>query len=112
MSGGSYDYAYGHLDTFAESMRGHGGCGDYAAPPALREAFRAHLRLVARAMRAIEWNDSGDGDDEEPALIRGCLTPTPLSDALRHAMVDDLGEMARAIEGARAALMGDDKEPA
>lgn len=104
MSGGSYDYAYARLDDFAEAMRGTGGCGDDAAPPALREAFREHLKLVARAMRAIEWNDSHDGDADESTLIRACLVPPPLSDALRTSMLSDLGEMARAIACVRGAL--------
>lgn len=41
----------------------------------LRRAFRKHLGKVAAAMRAIEWNDSGDGAKGEDELIRACLTP-------------------------------------
>jgi hypothetical protein len=35
---------------------------------------RRHLNLVAKALRAIEWNDSGDGDDREDEAIRACLS--------------------------------------
>lgn len=64
MSGGSMDYlCYKVQDaTFKEDT-------------VLRRAFKAHLLLVARAMKAIEWNDSGDGDDGEEAAIRACIEP-------------------------------------
>ncbi len=39
----------------------------------LRVAFREHLKLVAAALQAIEWNDSGDGDDDEEKNICACL---------------------------------------
>lgn len=39
----------------------------------LRTAFRVHLAKVAATLKAIEWNDSGDGDPDEDALIRACL---------------------------------------
>ena len=64
MSGGSMNYLYCQiLDApFVENT-------------SLRRAFRDHLIKVAAACRAIEWNDSGDGDDEEEALIRFVLSP-------------------------------------
>jgi len=51
----------------------------------LRRAMRKHLLKVAAALHAIEWNDSGDGADNEEELIRGCLQPT---DELRQAIED------------------------
>lgn len=39
----------------------------------LRRAMRKHLGKVAAALKAIEWNDSGDGADNEDELIRACL---------------------------------------
>ena len=62
MSGGSMDYLYGKIEnaTFAENTL-------------LRRAFRRHLELVAAACRSIEWNDSGDGDNQEEENIRACL---------------------------------------
>lgn len=71
MSGGTYSYAYYRLEEFADEMASEGNCS--AASPQLREAFRTHLRMVAEAMRAIEWNDSHDGDDREAGLLEACL---------------------------------------
>ena len=65
MSGGSYDYAYQHIDDLADELR---------CMTPLRRAFKAHLRLVAQAAHQIEWVDSGDcspGDDD--AAIRAAL---------------------------------------
>jgi hypothetical protein len=95
VSGGSYDYAYWKVSEFADAMRcgehprcpdgthkwdavrcSHSdspGCSDYVDTE-LRKRFRAHLRLVADAMRAIEWNDSGDGASNEVECIQRCLT--------------------------------------
>ena len=64
MSGGSMDYAFTKVEDAAGLMR---------PTTLLRRAFRVHLLNVARALKAIEWNDSGDGDDEEDQLIRACL---------------------------------------
>lgn len=48
----------------------------FAENSVLRRAMRKHLGKVAAALRAIEWNDSGDGDPDEEQLIRVCLQPT------------------------------------
>lgn len=74
MSGGSMNYLYCQIldANFAENSP-------------LRRAFRAHLIKVAAACRAIEWNDSGDGDSEEEALIRFVVSPT---EELRQATND------------------------
>jgi len=73
MSGGSYDYFYSKLHDMAQDIRARGGCS--AASPAERKAFAAHLVKCAEACRAIEWNDSGDGDVREAQLIRECIAP-------------------------------------
>lgn len=94
MSGGSYDYAFGRIDDLANAIRENAGCrnlpgenpDEYGSPPSLRRAFAEHLRKVARAARAIEWNDSGDGDRDEQRLIRECIAPdAELSEAVSHA---------------------------
>lgn len=72
MSGGSYDYRYHQIDELAE-MISLSGASCHGAGETLRKKFIEHLRLVARACRAIEWNDSGDGDSEEVELILRCL---------------------------------------
>lgn len=81
MSGGRYSYAFGHVQMFADEVEEaanlSGKTDGWTGEPhpmrdtAARRAFIAHLRLIAAAMRAIEWEDSGDGADEE-AAIRAC----------------------------------------
>ena len=46
----------------------------------LRRAFRAHLKKVADALFSIEWNDSGDGDDDEEKNIKACISPEVILD--------------------------------
>jgi hypothetical protein len=61
MSGGSYDYAYTHVESMAARL------GQKTETP-LRRAFAQHLKWVADAMHAIEWVDSCDwsrGDEVE-----------------------------------------------
>ena len=85
MSGGSYDYAFLKVDGVAASLRiDDAGCANYV-DVRLRKRFRTHLQLVARAMKAIEWNDSCDGDDGEQSAIRACL-----NDYLRPGEVDPI----------------------
>ena len=73
MSGGAYDYAFGKVTEVAEQISEKGDC--HAAPPHLRRAFKEHLRKIADVLRAIEWNDSGDGDQDEEDLLREILGP-------------------------------------
>lgn len=62
MSGGSYNYAYMHVDDFLAAMRCH-------TPE--RKAFGPVLGAVAAAMRAIEWVDSSDySEGDENKAIR------------------------------------------
>ena len=99
MSGGSYDYFYSKLHDMAQNIRERGSCD--AASPAMRKAFAAHLALCADACRAIEWNDSCDGDSRETELIRKCIAPDAalkqaISDA-KHAL-DSLASEIRLAE--------------
>lgn len=65
MSGGHYDYAFGKVDDFADSMQ---------ARTLLRKAFKKHLFDVAKAMHDIEWVDSADwAPGDEDSAIRLCL---------------------------------------
>jgi hypothetical protein len=83
MSGGVYNYAYRHIDDVVDEIQASGCC--YAASPAMRKAFCEHLRKVALALRAIEWNDSGDGDASEELFIRDVLGPhATVLDSLRE----------------------------
>ena len=66
MSGGSYNYAYARIDELAEDVARN-------SPTPERKAFVKLLTKVALAAKAIEWNDSGDGDEREDSLIRDAL---------------------------------------
>lgn len=72
MSGGHYSYAYVRVLEFAEQLRSN-IYSKVVKDSALRREFAGHLYNVSLAMKAIEWNDSGDGDDQEEELIRICI---------------------------------------
>ena len=89
MSGGSYEYAYRHVEEFAEAIRGKS---------VLRDAFADHLELVARAMHDIEWvddDDYGEGDDDEP--IRAVLSPCAELSTATSAALSALDVLTAAI---------------
>ena len=52
----------------------------------LRKKFKKHLEKVAEALRAIEWNDSGDGAGSEEDMIMACLYPTIEDECLDASM--------------------------
>jgi hypothetical protein len=65
MSGGSMDYAF---------LRVYEACERIKPTTERRRAVIEHLRLVAEALRAIEWVDSGDsGPEYEEDAITGCI---------------------------------------
>lgn len=71
MSGGSYNYAYQHVEQFAEMLNAGKDCnGRPRGSTRARKKFAAHLLLVAAAMKDIEYVDSGDCDpgDEDAAI--------------------------------------------
>ena len=59
MSGGAYDYAYAKVEEMAVNLR------HSTTPIEYRAWFAEHLRLVSAAMRALEWEDSGDTGPED-----------------------------------------------
>lgn len=63
MSGGSMDFLYIRVRD-----------AEFHTHSPERKAFREHLMLVASALRSIEWNDSGDGDDQEVLNIMACIS--------------------------------------
>lgn len=71
MSGGSMDYLYARL----QDARFHTDSPE-------RKAFRKHIFLVAKALKSIEWNDSGDGDDDEVQNIMACISKTDVLEAV------------------------------
>lgn len=63
MSGGSYEYAHYTVERFADALESgitFGGNDTGEATCLVRLGFAAHLRKVAAAMKAIEWEDSFD----------------------------------------------------
>lgn len=102
MSGGSYNYFYERIEEFAGAISDVGGCPKACASPTLRQAFKDHLRKVAAAAHAIEWNDSLDGHDAEAELIRACLTPGAEVEAALHRAEQSLEALAQAVREAKA----------
>lgn len=106
MSGGSYDYAYQRVADVADEIRLTSCCSEYVSVK-LRQAFKAHLKKVAAAMKAIEWNDSCDGDDKDREKILACVGPNILESAIqvaidaKKAAEDAAAELGKAIDGAK-----------
>jgi hypothetical protein len=67
MSGGHYNYAYQRIRDLAQELRLDG------ENRVLRIAFRDLLFRCADAAEAIEWNDSGDGDDRERERLEAAV---------------------------------------
>ena len=89
MSGGSMDYLYLRVmdvtfDTYSPERR----------------AFRKHLHLVAKALKSIEWNDSGDGDDEEIRNIMACVSHADVLQAAIDVAVAAQRELSRVLASA------------
>ena len=68
MSGGSYNRTFYKIEELAYDIMRNG----HALTPE-RKAFCKLLVRVSEAAKAIEWNDSGDGDSREDELIKQCL---------------------------------------
>lgn len=92
MSGGSMDYLYLRIQdvTF-----------DTYSPE--RKALRKHLMLVAKALRSIEWNDSGDGDDKEISNIMACVSHADVLQAAIDAAIEAQKELSRVLADAMEA---------
>lgn len=65
MSGGSMNYLYSKIECNA----------NFSLNTPERRAFDKHLKLVTKALRDIEWVDSGDSSpgDENEAILQ-CLS--------------------------------------
>ena len=89
MSGGSMNYLYSAVEsaTFEENT-------------ILRKAFRLHLLKVSEALRAIEWNDSGDGADNEDFLIAKAIGCTQLKESIQP-VIEDTHDDLRRLEALR-----------
>jgi hypothetical protein len=60
MSGGSMSYFSFRLEEVANQFQLHSF---------RRRALRKLILKLAKALKAVEWNDSGDGDPQEDQLI-------------------------------------------
>lgn len=61
----------------------------------LRKSFRLHLIKVSEALRAIEWNDSGYGADNEDFLIAKAIGCTQLKESIQAQIEDTHDELSR-----------------
>lgn len=90
MSGGSFNYAYYHVQEMAMRLK--------MDTIPYRRAFAIHLEKVAKAMHAVEWVDSDDyspGDDE--ASIKECFSPETILNNLRMNAEKAREELDKAI---------------
>jgi len=85
MSGGSWDYLYLKIGEAAARLE--------ESNTMSRCALGVHLGKVAAAMHAIEWNDSGDGADNELDLIAEVLTGTNPFDVVQMALAKHKAEL-------------------
>lgn len=95
MSGGSMGYLHRRVANAAMDSRSQGGF-DKDTPE--RRAFAEHLVLVAEALRAIEWVDSGDGADEVEAIL-ACIRPDGVLAAAVTEVKQATDNLVRVIEG-------------
>lgn len=93
MSGGSMSYLYSRVMEARHMIR-------HPLSPE-RRAFMNHLDKVADALKAIEWNDSGDGADNEVELIRSCVPDALIVDAAIEHAQQAVNELQYAIDRAK-----------
>ena len=66
MSGGSFGYAFHHVEAMAIELLN--------SPVDYRRAFAEHLLKVSQAMRSVEWSISGDtGPDDDKVEVMHCI---------------------------------------
>ena len=91
MSGGSMSYLYSSVQdaSFQENT-----------PE--RKALRLHMNKLAKALQAVEWNDSADGADNESELIREAIGDQIILEVSIQAAKEahkDLGDQLARVEG-------------
>ena len=97
MSGGSMNYLYSLVEG-----------AEFKLNTIERLAFKAHLERVAKALKAIEWVDSGDcSAGSENAAILECISSTDcLAAAISQAEKSKV-ELSKCIDDALALYGGD-----
>lgn len=89
MSGGELDYLYSKVENAADAIE---------ANTPERRAFVKHLYAVSAALKAIEWNMSGDGDPDELELILACIQPQDVLVAAVETAKEAARELGRVLE--------------
>lgn len=90
MSGGSMNYLYSRVQD-----------AEFHADSLERRAFRKHLQLVAEALRAIEWVDSGDsGPGDDTAAILACLNDGAVLETAIETAHEAAKDLRRVLEEA------------
>lgn len=88
MSGGSLEYFYQRVRDL-----------EFSTNTPERKAFKKHLNLIAEALYAIEWVDSGDyGEGEENEPIMKCIKSHDVLDFLIEEgkqLIEDLGRFTK-----------------
>jgi hypothetical protein len=84
MSGGSMNYLYSAV-----------GSAEFEENTLLRKALRIHLIKLAEALRAVEWNDSGDGADNEDFLIAKVLGCTQIKESIQSQIEENQEELTK-----------------
>ena len=91
MSGGSMDYLYARVND----------ASFYLNTPE-RRAFKKHLELVSKALKAIEWVDSSDSSEgSEVADIMAVITPQAVLQETIEAAVKASNDLSDWIEKAK-----------
>ena len=88
LSGGSMDYLYAKVES-----------AEFLENTPERVAFRKHLNLVAKALKDIEWVDSGDrkrGDDTD--AIMACITKSEVLQSERERLEAAIKEAKELLE--------------
>lgn len=97
MSGGSMDYLYRKVED-----------ADFPTGTPERRALKDHLKLVAAALRSVEWVDSGDyGPGDENADILACIGKTAVLEAALRTAQEAHKALGERIEWAMRELEGD-----
>lgn len=86
MSGGSMDFLYQKVKDAEFNLN---------SPE--RIAFHKHLQKVSEALKAIEWNDSGDGDDDEMTLIREVIGDRVILESVLEVAEKAIGNLIKRV---------------
>ena len=92
-----YDHAYAGVELMVRSL-----CGSNSARD---KAFAGHLKLVAKAMREIDWADAvGDKTGSENKVIESCLTRADLVAVEREQLERMVEQLEKTVETVKRAL--------